>query len=140
MSDTYRQESLLAPFDTMTLTTKIVADTQNFTLTAVGSDAETVALAAKEFDGHMAKARQGIAKQAEHMPMLKPMADIVNSIKAVTDGPKVTVTASMKGDSSYLMMMPMMIFNARSSAHNADVKALNAEVNAEVKAHAEHNH
>jgi hypothetical protein len=109
MSETYRQESLLAPFDTMTLTSKIVKGTQNFTLTAVGSDAGKVALAVEEFEGHMADARREIAKSAERMPMFKPMADVVNSIKTVAKGPKVTVTASMKGGSSPLMgMLPMM--------------------------------
>ena len=108
MSETYRKESLLAPFDTMTLTTKIAKDSHNFTLTAVGSDAEKVAQALKEFDGHMAEGRRETAKSAERMQMLKPIAEFVNSIKATADGPKVTVTASMKGNSPFMgMLIPM---------------------------------
>ena len=128
MSDTYRQESLLAPFDTMTLTTKIVGDTQNFTITAVGSDAEMVAVAVKEFDGHMAEARQEITKQSERMPMFKPMAEIVNSIKTVAKGPKVTVTASMKGGSSVMgMLLPMMGMQTRAEARPVEVRHASVE-------------
>jgi len=139
MSETYRKESLLAPFDTMTLTAKIVKDTHNFTLTAVGSDAEKVAQAVKEFDGHIAEGRNQLAKQAERMPMFKPMADIVNSIKAITDGPKVTVTASMKGSSPFMgMLLPMI--GMRSSSRTTDTAAPAVKTAPAEDKHAGHNH
>ena len=110
LSETYRKESLLAPFDTMTMTSKIAKGVQNFKLVAVGTDAEKIALAVKEFDGHMAEGRRETARTAERMPMIKPMADFIASIKAKADGTKVTVTASMKGSSALMgMFMPMMM-------------------------------
>ena len=109
MSENYRTASMLAPFDTMTMTSKIAKGMQNFKLVAVGSDAEKVAQAVKEFDGHMAEGRRETTREAERMPMLKPMADFVTSIKAKADGAKVTVTAGMKGDSAFMgMLMPMI--------------------------------
>jgi hypothetical protein len=128
MSATYRQESLLAPFDTMTLSTKIAKDVHTFTLKAKGSDADKVAAAVKQFDAHMAEGRTETARAAKQMPMMKPMADFVKSIKAVTDGAEVTVTASMKGGSPFTsMLMPMLGLSRASAA-------------AEVHDHGDHNH
>jgi hypothetical protein len=130
LSETYRKESLLAPFDTMTMTSKIAKGVQTFKLVAIGTDAEKVAQAVKEFDGHMAEGRRETAKQAQRMPMIKPMADFIASIKAKADGTKVTVTASMKGNSALMgMFMPMMMMNVRS-----------APMDKPAVKHAEHDH
>ena len=110
MSETYRKESLFAPFDTMTMTSKIAKGVQSFKVIAIGTDAEKVAQAVKEFDGHMAEGRRETARTAERMPAIKPMADFIASIKAKADGTEVTVTASMKGNSALMgMFMPMMM-------------------------------
>jgi len=110
MSETYRKESLFAPFDTITMTSKLANGVQSFKLVAAGTDAEKVAQAVKEFDGHMAEGRKETARAAQRMPMIKPMADFVASIKSARDGAKVTVTASMKGDSALIgMVMPWMM-------------------------------
>lgn len=115
MSETYRKASLLTPFDTLTMTSKITKGVQDFKLTAIGKDADKIAQAVKEFDGHMAEGRKELSKQAERMPMFKPMAEFVKSIKAVSDGTKVTVTASMKGGSPIMsMIIPMFGFRASS--------------------------
>jgi hypothetical protein len=107
MSDAYRQTPMLAPFDTVTLTSKIVKDAHNFKITATGSDAEKVAQAVKEFDGHITEGRQELTKQAERMPMIKPIADLLNSVKTTTDGTKATVTASLKGGSPVMSIFSM---------------------------------
>jgi hypothetical protein len=136
MSETYRQASLLAPFDTMTLTTKTVKGTRNFTLTAVGSDAGKVALAAKEFDGHIAKMQQEFTRETEAglmPPMVKPAGDVVSSIKTVTEGPKVTVTASMKGNSSAMGVLLPMMTNAKAGPR--EIREAPGE-----ETHAGHNH
>jgi len=110
MSETYRKESLFAPFDTMAMTSKVAKGVQNFKLVAVGKDAEKVAQAVKQFDGHMAEGRRETARAVERMPAIKPMADFIASIKAKADGTKVTVTASMKGSTALMgMFMPMMM-------------------------------
>ena len=94
--------------------TPIAKGVQTFKLVAVGTDAEKVAQAVKEFDGHMAKGRRETARTVERMPMIKPMADFIASIKAKADGTKVTVTASMKGSSALMgMFMPMMMLQER---------------------------
>jgi hypothetical protein len=138
MSETYRQESLLAPFDTMTITSKIVKNVHNFKLIATGSDAEKIAAAVTEFDGHMAKARQELTKQVERMPMFKPMADFVKSIKTTADGTKVTVTASMKGGSPVMtMLMPML--SGRAERRPMDVHGGDTEAPADADDGAGHN-
>jgi hypothetical protein len=122
MSETYRRESLFGPFDTMTLSSKIVKDVYNFTLKAKGSNAEQVAAAVKQFNGLMGEARQEIAPAIKQMPAMKPLGDFVKSIKAVTDGTEVTVTASMKGGSPITsMLIPMVGLRASDGpapAHN----------------------
>jgi hypothetical protein len=139
LSDTYRQDSLLAPFDTMTLTTKSVGDTHNFTITAVGSDAGKVALAAKEWDERIAQGRRETAKNVEFLPMFKRAVDIINSMKAVTEGPKLTVTASMKGGSPLMgVLLPMTQMQSESRPVDAGESAVR-EVPVE-DPHAEHNH
>ena len=123
LSETYRKESLLAPFDTMTMTSKIANGMQTFKLVAVGTDADKVAQAVKEFDGHMAEGRRETAKHAERMPAIKPMADFIASIKAKADGTEVTVTASMKGSSALMgMFMPMMMLHAEGPVDHGPIE------------------
>jgi hypothetical protein len=127
MSETYRQAPMLMAVDTITLTSKIAKGVQNFKLTAVGSDAEKIAQAVKEFDGHMAEGRAQLTKQAERMPMFKPMAEFVNSIKAVADGKTATVTASMKGGSPFTsMLMSIMPMVGMRSSSTVDVQEVDA--------------
>ncbi|MCP4374712.1 MAG: hypothetical protein GY794_00815 [bacterium] len=109
MSETYRQVSVLAPFDTITLTSKIVKDTHSFKITATGLDAENVAQAVKEFDGYIAEGRQELTQQAKRMPMFKPLADLLKSVKTSTDGTKATLTASFKGASPVMSIFSMFL-------------------------------
>jgi len=116
ISETYRKTSLLAPFDMITMVGKTAKGVENFKLVAVGKDAEKVAAAVKEFDGHMTKGRAETARQVKRMPMYKPMADFAASIKAKADGAKATATASRKGGSGFLMM-PIMMFTGTLEAY-----------------------
>jgi len=116
ISEAYREASLLAPFDTITMVGKTARGADNFKLVAVGKDAEKVAAAVKELEGHIVKGRAETAREAQRMPMVKPYADFIGSIKAKADGAQATVTASMKGNSGFLMM-PMMMFTGTLKAY-----------------------
>ena len=112
ISETYRQSSLLAPLRTLTLTAKRRPKELHLTLSAIGTDVEKVAAAVKEFNGHMAKGREELARAAERMPMLKPMAEFIGSIKATAKGANATVTARLPGEPTMLMGMPAMLWTS----------------------------
>lgn len=50
--------------------------------------------------------------------MLKPILEILQSVKLTQDGAKAKLTATLKGGaSSAATMMPMMLLGARSTSH-----------------------
>lgn len=114
ISETYRKSSLLAPLRTLTLTSKQRPKELHLTLSAVGTDAEKVAAAVKEFNGHMAEGREELARQAERMPMLKPIAEFLGSIKAAAKGANATVTARLPGEPMTLLITPAMFWFSHS--------------------------
>jgi len=114
VSEAYRQASLLAPFKTVTLVGKRKAEQMDFALKATGSEAERVRQAVTEFNELMAEGREEIARQAERMPAMKPLADLLASIKGTAEGPNATVTAQFKGDVKRLLGMPFMLWMSHS--------------------------
>ena len=121
VSETYRKSSLLAPFRTVVLTTKQRPKELRFTMSAIGTDAEKVAAAVKEFNGHMAEGREELARAAERMPPLKPVADFLGSIKAAAKGADATVTGRLVGGPKTLLGMPALL---RLSVGRAQAEAL----------------
>jgi len=60
--------------------------------------------------------RNQMNETAEHMPMLKSMAEFVNSIMVKQTKAEVTITAKMAGKGSMGMMFaPMMMVGVRSA-------------------------
>jgi hypothetical protein len=109
VSQTYREASLLAAFQDLTFQAKRQADQLDFTLKARGTDPVKVQAAVEEFNKLMAEGRDQTARQAERMPPLKPLAELIGSIKAQADGADATVTGRLKGDLNRLSAIPFVI-------------------------------
>ena len=127
VSETYRKSSLLAPFRTLTLTTKRRPKELRFTLSASGTDAEKVAAAVKELNGHMAKAREELARPAERMPALKPVLSLLASIKATAKGANATVTGRLVGGPRTLLGMPALLWFSKGAARVKVVEEIHVE-------------
>jgi hypothetical protein len=110
VSEAYREASLLAPFQTVTLVGKRTGEQMHFALKATGSEAEKVSQAVTEFNELMAEGREEMARQVERMPALKPVADLLASIKAKAEGTNATATARLKGDVKRLLGMPFLMW------------------------------
>ena len=111
-SETYRQSSLLAPFRTLTLTTKQRPKELRVTVSAIGTDAEKVAGAVKEFNDHMAEGHEALSSMAEDMPALKPIAEFLGGVKATAKGANATVTARLAGKPMTLLGMPASLLHS----------------------------
>ena len=109
MSDAYRQAPILAALDDLVLTTRRDKDALDLTLVAHGKDADALRDAAAQFDAGLKEATQEIGKAVQMFPAAKTIVDFLGSVKAVTDGAKATVTATLKSPSS-LLMTPMIFF------------------------------
>ena len=117
VSETYRQSSLLAPFRTLTLTAKQRPKELHLTLSAVGTDAEKVAAAVKEFNEHISQGRRQLGRRGKDMPALKPLISLLASIKATAKGADATATGRLSGRSKTLLGMPALLWlSARAEA------------------------
>jgi hypothetical protein len=111
MTQTYRQEEVLAPFGSMTLVGRQAQGAMNFTLTATVQDAEKLPAAMKIVKESLAEARREIAREIQRMPMMKPVADAVHSIQIKEAPGKVTATGRLRGEATMgLMIMPWLMF------------------------------
>ena len=108
VTESYREASFLAPFDTVTLQSKQKEGQIDISLAAQGKDVEKVSRAVVEFNNLMAKGSEEVSREAQRMPPLKLLADLLASIKAQADGTKATATAQLKGDLKGLLAIPFM--------------------------------
>jgi len=110
MTQTYRKEEVLAPFGSMVLVGRQAQGAMDFTLTAAVQDAEKLPAAMKIVKESLAEARREIAREIQRMPMMKPVADVVHSIRIKEAPGKVTATARLKGEATMgLMIMPWLV-------------------------------
>jgi len=114
MTDTYRQASLLAPFDTMTLVATDQKDGLVLKLLAKGADADKVAAAVAEFNTLLQTARDKMAqaKEGSPMPIPKPLVDFVASVQVASQGSTATATAQMKAASMTPVLLPWFMMRA----------------------------
>jgi hypothetical protein len=127
VSEAYREGGpIIQPFDTATLTGKHSKDGQTLKLVLVarGLDADGVAAAVAKLEEGLQEGRQELAREAERMPALKPIADFLASIKISQEGKTATATAQIKGGAS-MALLPMMFMGraARVEARPEDVAA-----------------
>ncbi len=116
MTDHYRQVPLFAPFDTIVVTSKAAdAGTMALTIVARGKDAEAVGLAVDEFNAGLEKAKAGAQQAMAQMPAVKPMVDLMNSIRVQAEGATVTVTGKLEGQAGTLMMPLFMFAGVRAA-------------------------
>ena len=92
------------------------AEDVKFSLKARGTDADEVAKAVEVFNSGLKEAKDGIAGAVQMMPALKPVADLLDTVKVKTDGANVSVTAEFKGGITKLLGLPGMMFMGRTSA------------------------
>ncbi len=123
ITDAYRQGGpMISAFKTMTVVGKVVKDGQAITLAGTGTDADAVTGAVNQLNGLITQGRTELEQQIQRggpmSNMMKPMLEILNSVKTKTDGTSASVTATLKG--STLMMAPMMLFGVSANvAHDA---------------------
>jgi len=113
MSGTYREASILAPFDTITASSRKVKDGRTIEIVGIGSDAEKVAAAVTEVQNGIQEGRREMTKMAERTPMFKQMADLLAGIKVQAKDTTATMTVNAK--SSLMMPMMLMTFGAGMS-------------------------
>jgi len=117
VSETYRQLSMLAPFKTLTLTTKTVGEEMELKLAARGEDADATTQAVEEFEEGRKQMLEEIGEApAEMMGVMAPFVDMVKGLKVEREGGNATLTAKMKGKLSgtilMMWMMPFMMYTS----------------------------
>jgi len=123
VTDTYRQAGpIVAAFDTATLVGRAEKEALKLDLVALGTDAQKVANAVAAFDKLIQEGRAELAKAAQEMPMTKPVADFLASVRIQSDGPKATVTAAFKTASQATMAPFLFLFVARSAPRRGAVE------------------
>jgi len=111
MTETYRKEVLFAPFGAMTLVARQARGAMEFRLTAKVHDAEKLPATMKMVKDGLAEGRKELAREAQRMPAIKPLADLLQSIQIKETPKEITATAQLKGDSpTGLMLMPWLMF------------------------------
>ena len=116
MTDCYRQVPLFAPFDTVTMASKVGdGGAMALTVVAAGKDAEAVKPAVAELNAGIEKAKAGAQQALAQMPAIKPMVDFVNSIRVEQQGATVTLTGKLQGQASAMMMPLVMLFGVRTA-------------------------
>ncbi|HUT37579.1 MAG TPA: hypothetical protein VNE39_29130 [Planctomycetota bacterium] len=124
MSDTYRQASFLAPYDTITATGRNAeVGVLAVTVAAVGKDPEAVKGSVAEVEKGVKEGLAEIKQHAAEMPFVKPIVEVMESIRIETAGAKATLTAKLKGQGAALMMPMMMLWGVRSSAMDEGIPA-----------------
>ena len=71
-----------------------------------------VAKAVEIFNSGLAEAKTSIAPAAQVMPMYKPIADMLDTVKGKTQEATVTMTGQFKGEPAKLLTFPGMWFLA----------------------------
>ncbi|MBM4041928.1 MAG: hypothetical protein FJ290_25820 [Planctomycetes bacterium] len=108
MSAAYRQMPALVPFDTLTLTSREGPDgALAFTLVGAGKDPAVVQGAAALLAKDIAKTAGDLKAMAAQMPVLKAPAEFLGSIAIKTEEGKATLTGTLKGGPSVLLV-PMV--------------------------------
>lgn len=103
---------LIGPFKTIVATAKIGKDVVDVSLKATGDKdkAEAVAAAVEFANKGLAEGKQELAREVGRMPMLKPIADFMDSIKIAADGANATASAQYKGSLIKAAFTPVLMF------------------------------
>ena len=105
-----KEAKLLKAFNTLTGTIRQKDNQMDLVIKAFGGDAEGAAAAVQEVETSLAEGREQFARISERMPMMKPMSDLLKSIKVASDGGNATLTGHLKGDFRKMLMAPFGMF------------------------------
>ncbi len=115
MNKTYREAPPLQPFDW--IVGEVDQDAKgaiSFRFKGEGSDAATVKAAIDKSNKELAKGIKQFEALGAVMPMMKPMLDIMKSIKIESKGKQATLTLKVDKISS-LLLSPMLMFGFATS-------------------------
>ncbi len=124
ISKSYALAPLLAGFETVMLTGKREGKATQLTVIGRGKDDEKIKAAAEIMKGFRDQASEGLKRQAERAPLMKPLADLAAGVKFVAEPGKLSISGRLEGDASPLMLMGLpWLMVARSSAKVEAVRA-----------------
>jgi len=119
MSDAYRQAPPLAPLKWLTLTGIQAKGVMNLTLVAEATDAQalstTVMIVEQGRQEGIREMQKAIDRQPMMAQMIKPILEMLKSVKVTQKDKKATLTATMKGVSPTMVLMPWMMVGKRTA-------------------------
>lgn len=98
-SESYKKEKLFAPFDSILISSSCRRGETTISATAKGADGTKVKEVVDYANDQIEKARLAMAPMGAAMPMVKPLAEILGSLKAESSSETATATASFKSES-----------------------------------------
>jgi len=98
VTESIRESSYLAPFDTIILTSKKAKSAIDLTLKATGKNCKMISDAVTKIDVDLKGAKTTLEPIAQMIPALQIVADFLGSIKMTPDGVVVTGKAKLKLD------------------------------------------
>ena len=110
----YPDAPVINAFDTLVLSSKFEADQLSLQISGEGSP-EKVGPAVDMVNKGVAEAQRGLADAVKQMPALKPVVELLASVKCAAEGGKATLTAKAPANVNAATMLPFMIFGSRSS-------------------------
>jgi hypothetical protein len=130
ISDSWKKKDpkVIAAFESATLVGEEEKDGMSFTLKGEGKTAEAVKTAVAAMEEGLKESREEMKREAARQPMMKPIADFIESIQIKAEGAKVTITAGIKGNAAgTFMTMPLFIMMGKSSADYVDFDEYSVE-------------
>jgi hypothetical protein len=114
MTDAYRQGPVLAPFESAVLTSQRNQEgALAARLVAQGKDAAAVKAAADEIEKGLQQAKAEFARDAGRRPFVKPMAEIIESIRLTNEGERLVLTGAMKEPSQAVAFVFVFLIRVR---------------------------
>jgi hypothetical protein len=115
VSPAYRGADILKPFDTLVLTTKEENGTLSLKVTAAGSNPADVKAGVDKVNQQLDAARRELPQGVAQLPFLKPLLDLVQSMKCEAAGANATLTGAYQGDPAGLLAIPFAAFGVRTA-------------------------
>jgi len=106
----YREAPILAPFETVVFTSQQAQDgALALRLVARGKDAAAIKAATDELEKGLKEAKEEVKREITQIPALKPIPELLESIRIENDGQRVTITGTAK-QMPQTLLIPFLIF------------------------------
>jgi hypothetical protein len=109
----YRAAPVLGQFETLSMTAMRERGGLDVQVSGVGADAGQVKNAVDTVNGQLATGKMELAKLAEQMPTLKPIAGFVQTMTCEADGVRATLTGRFEGEPASLLAVPLTLVGQR---------------------------